>query len=209
MYGGTALLLSLRERRRLLLTAADPFAFAARTHDEVMHVHMYADLCAHGSSGARSWLEISMCPFAGVSGVQALPRRQELEPVPARRVRAITAGLPLCPDELKVWTVRRLEQLGREHRRRDACDAVGDGDAFDRLEQHDEPAFERLEEGLEVLGAQARARRLLLVTRRRESGSPLLDELLGERLAAESSLSRSLRLRLRMCRKVDLHSSNY
>ena len=40
MYGGTALLLSLRERRRLLLTAADPFAFAARTHDEVVHVHM-------------------------------------------------------------------------------------------------------------------------------------------------------------------------
>ena len=42
-----------------------------------------------------------MCPFAGVS------RCKRFDTVGtsllARRVRAFTAGLPLCPDELKVW----------------------------------------------------------------------------------------------------------
>ena len=42
-----------------------------------------------------------MCPFAGVS------RCKRFDTVGtsllARRVRAFTAGLQLCPDELKVW----------------------------------------------------------------------------------------------------------
>ena len=42
-----------------------------------------------------------MCPFAGVS------RCKRFDTVGtsllARRVRAFTAGLPLCLDELKVW----------------------------------------------------------------------------------------------------------
>jgi len=65
---------------------------------------------------------------------------------------------PRVPARIDVvQSSSRLSGCVESHR-----DAVGDGEAFDRLEQHDDDALKRLEEGLEVLGAQARARGLLL-----------------------------------------------
>ena len=42
-------------------------------------------------------------PFCRSLEVQALPRWRRNWSLLARRVRAFTAGLQLCPDELKVW----------------------------------------------------------------------------------------------------------
>ena len=74
-------------------------------------------------------------------------------PTRARAPRLLEEGLahadgPCAGEHRRRPVVEALEQLGREHRRCDACNAVGDGEALDRLEQYDEPAFERLEEGL-------------------------------------------------------------
>ena len=100
---------------------------------------------------------------------------------------------PRVPARIDVvQSSSRLSICVESHR-----DAVGDGEAFDRLEQHDDAALKRLEEGLEVLGAQARARGLLLVAHRRESRPPLLDELLDSRLVSEvlsEATHRGLRL---------------
>ena len=44
-----------------------------------------------------------MCPFAGVSRCKHVRDGRNWSLL-ARRLRALTTGLPLCPDELKVWS---------------------------------------------------------------------------------------------------------
>ena len=44
-----------------------------------------------------------MCPFAGVSRCTRFRDGRNWSLL-ARRLRALTAGRPLCPDELKAWS---------------------------------------------------------------------------------------------------------